>query len=119
MIRAYPELKQRYLELKEVSITAKISDVPHGTKRSDSTAEAALRQLSYTEQREFEAVNRSVEITRRMPTGDDRLKIIQLVLWQQTHTINGAAQQIPCSERTAREYHREFIYLVAREYGLI
>ncbi len=27
--------------------------------------------------------------------------------------------QIPCSDRTAREWHRDFIYLVAQKYGLI
>lgn len=119
MIRAYPELKMRYQELKEVSITAQISDMPHGTRISDSTAEAALRTLSVTEQKEYEAVDRAVHITERMRTGKERLDIIRLVLWEQTHTINGAAMVLHLSERTAREYHREFIYLCAREYGLV
>ena len=119
MIRAYPDLRARYRELKEVSITSQWSDTPHGTKVSDSTAEAALRQLSYTEQREYEAVDRAIRITERMKTGKDRIDVIRLVLWEQTHTVNGAAMMVHISERTAKAYHREFIYLVAQQYGLI
>lgn len=119
MIRAYPDLRARYRELKEVSITSQWSDTPHGTRISDSTAEAALRQLSYTEQKEYEAVDRAIRITERMKAGKERIEVVRLVLWEQTHTINGAAIQIHVSERTAWQYHREFIYLVAREYGLI
>ena len=118
MIRAYPELRMRYRELKEVSITSQWSDAPHGTKISDSTAEAALRQLTRTEQREYEAVEQAVRITEKMKTGKDRLAVIRLVLWEQTHTVNGAAMVTHISERTAKAYHREFIYLVAERYGL-
>lgn len=69
--------------------------------------------------REREAVERAVRQTMRLDNGQDRLRVVELVFWQQTHTLEGAAMMVPCSERTARRWHTEFIRLVAREYGLL
>ena len=44
--------------------------------------------------------------------------LIDLVLWKRTHTLQGAAMVVYVSERTAQEWHRQFIYLVAEKRGL-
>lgn len=93
--------------------------MPHGTGTSRTVENLAIRELPSTSQREYEAVRRAIECTEHYSNGLDRLLIIKLVLWDKTHTLEGAAMQIPCSVRTVKEWHREFIRLVASYYGLM
>lgn len=65
------------------------------------------------------AVQRAIDQTLELENGKERMQVIELVFFRQTHTLEGAAMMIPCSERTARRWHAEFIKLVAREYGLM
>lgn len=69
--------------------------------------------------RESCAVSEAVCETERLQDGDDRLKFIRLVFWDKTHTLEGAALAVNCSERTARRWHTDFIKCVARHYGLL
>ena len=69
--------------------------------------------------REKNAVKNAIDKTLKKDDGKDRIKVIELVLFKQTHTIDGAAQIVCCSERTARRWHTDFIRLVAKEYGLL
>lgn len=66
--------------------------------------------------REKEAVEAAIVSTERMPNGRDRLTLVGMVFWEQTHTLEGAALMIPCSERTARRWHTDFIKLVAKKF---
>lgn len=72
-----------------------------------------------TESREREAVCRAKEATCALADGKDRLRLVEMVFFKQTHTLDGAAQEIPCSLRTARRWHRDFIRQVAKEFGLL
>lgn len=72
-----------------------------------------------TEGREYNAVMRAVATTEGYCNGEDRLKIIKLVLWDDSHTVAGAALALPCHEDTASKWHAEFIKLVATNYGLM
>ena len=54
-----------------------------------------------------------------MQDGEERLKFIRLVFWDKTHTLEGAAMEVNCSDRTARRWHTDFIKCVARNYGLL
>jgi hypothetical protein len=49
----------------------------------------------------------------------ERLRLIDLVLWKRTHTLQGAAMAVYVSERTAQEWHRQFIRLVGQKRGLL
>lgn len=69
--------------------------------------------------RELAAVRQAVETTAEMSGGADRLKIVDMVFWQRTHTLAGAAVEIPCSYMTARRYHNDFIKKVAKNFGLM
>ena len=69
--------------------------------------------------REREAVQRAIDQTEPMVDGKERLQVIDLVFFRQTHTLEGAAVLIPCSERTARRWHTDFIKAVAKEFGLL
>lgn len=119
MIRRYPALKVELQELQGQSITPSYSGVTVQSGASRSTELTAIRELPTTKQREYEAVRRAIAATERMTASRDRLRVIDLVFWKQSHTLAGAALIIPCSSRTARRYHSDFIKLVAAMYGLL
>lgn len=119
VIRAYPTLRKEYEELHEQNITAKLSSIPGGGSVSRGTEDIAIRELPYTKQREFEAVRRAVEATRRLEGGDRRVMIIDLVYWKNSHTLAGAAMKAGYSYDRAKQLHRDFIITVAKHYGLL
>ena len=65
---------------------------------------------------ERRAVRLALEETERMTAGADRVKVAQLVLIKGSHTLAGAALQIPCSEHTTQRYHADFIRAVGRNF---
>ena len=119
MIRRYPALAEQYKDLHSPSMTANYSGMPGGGGDARGMESLAIRELPGTKQREFEAVRQAIEVTGRMSSGGQRLRIIRLVLLEGSHTLSGAALDIPISYRQAKTYQREFIYLVARYYGLL
>lgn len=119
MIRRYPQLKEEYADLHSQSVTPNYSGMPGGGGSGRTVEVIALRELPSTKQREYEAVRRAIAATERMKASRDRLKIIDLVFWKQSHTLDGAALTIPCHYNTAQRYHADFIILVASFYGLL
>lgn len=119
VIRAYPELKSKYDDLHKQSITANISGIPGGGGASRTVENIAIRELPKKEQEEFEAVRKTVEVTERLRTGADRLKIISLVFWKQSHTLHGAAMKTHIGYDMAIGYHGDFIMVVAYFMGMI
>lgn len=119
MIRRYPALKEEYADLHRQKVTPSYGGMPGGGGASRAVEDISLRELPATRQREYEAVKRAVEATERMTAGRDRMKVVDSVFWKRSHTLEGAALTIPCSYRTARRYHSEFIMLVATMYGLL
>ena len=119
MIRRYPELRRRYGALREGRLTADYSGMPRGGGDGRAVEGLAIRELPSTSQREYEAVRRAVETTEHYRNGQERLKVIELVLWKKTHNLQGAALQIPCHVDTAKVWHGDFIRLVASYYGLM
>ena len=119
MIRRYPALKKEYDSLHTPSLAVNLTGMPsgHGLP-SNPVEQTVLRDLPPTKQKEFEAVQEAIKATLRMYGGAERLKLIDLVFWQRSHTIDGAAMAINISERTARRWHTTFIYLTAEKYGL-
>lgn len=113
VIRAYPALAKEYRELHEQSITANASGMPGGSDVSRGTETVALRELPKQKQREYDAVRKAVLVTRQMRTGPERMKLIDMVFWKQSHTLQGAAMAINISYDTAINYHGDFIMLSA------
>lgn len=112
-------MQAAYHDLHIQSSTANYSGEPRGAGASRTTETIAIRELPNTQQREYEAVCRAVKTTERMNGGRDRIKLIDMVFWKRSHTLQGAALAIPCSYRTARRWHTEFIILAASLYGLL
>ena len=107
IIRAYPGLKKEYEAIHEQSVTAR------------GTENIAIRELPYTKQREYEAVRRAVEYTKHFRNGKERLEIINLMYWKNSHTLAGAGLQVGYGYDRARQIHQEFVVAVATYYGLM
>lgn len=119
VIRDYPGLKKEYEALHEQSVTANVSGMPGGGEVSRGTESIAIRELPYTKQREYEAVRRAVEYTKHFKNGEERLKIIDLMYWKNSHTLAGAGQKVGYGYDRARQIHQEFVVAVATYYGLM
>ena len=119
MIRRYPQLREEYDALHSQSVTANYSGMPRGGGGGRVIESLTVRELPSTKQREYEAVRQAIAKTERYSNGRSRLAIIRMVLWDRQYTLEGAAIQIPCSVRHAKEWHGEFIRLVASYYGLM
>lgn len=65
---------------------------------------------------EYAAVAAAIAETERMPAGADRLRVADMVLLKESHTLAGAALNIPCSEHTAQRYHADFIRAVGKHF---
>ena len=65
---------------------------------------------------EYAAVAAAIAETERRKGGADRLKIARMVLLEGSHTLEGAALTVPCSERTAQRYHADFLRAVGRHF---
>lgn len=112
IIRAYPELKLRERELEEVAVTPRYSAEPGSSEASRTTEAVALRSLPPGDQRALDAVSNAIQTTMRYRNGDLRVRIIDLVYWKQTHTLEGAALAVHVSPQTAQEWNSAFIELV-------
>lgn len=119
IIREYPAHYEQLQGMQSTSTTASISGMPRSPNVSRQTEQAAMRQLPQVEQKECDAVKRAIEATERYKNGRERLYVIDLVFWKRTHTLEGAALMVPCSYKTARAWHGEFIRMVASCYGLM
>lgn len=76
-------------------------------------------ELSGVELREHEAVKKAVDETMKMDGGANRLKVISMVHWERTRTLEGAALSIPCDRATAARWQRRFFEEVARNRDLL
>lgn len=115
MIRRYPELCARQEELRKTSLSPDLSGMPHGHgKISDPVADAALRELPEINRREMEAVRKAIEETKRLDTGEERLRMIRLVFGDRTHTLEGAAIKLHRCHRTLVQWNGDFIRCVAK-----
>lgn len=87
---------------------------------SSPVERCVIHDLPPNLQRRFDAVDNAIIRTKAIFPHDykPRLKIIDLVYFQGTHTIAGAALKVGCHENTAGKYSADFIRLVAEELDL-
>lgn len=119
MIRRYPDLCLKEAALHDTAITANISGMPGGGKRTDKTADAALRTLPEVNRRELEAVRAAVNETKTQDSGNLRLELVKLYYWKRSRTLFGAAEDVHVSRSTAKRWNTEFVKLVAKNFGLL
>lgn len=86
----------------------------------DAVENCPICNLPTTRQREFESIRRAVSMIQNAPqTGAIRLQLIDLTFWTKSHNLYEAAEAVGIPYNVARQYQAEFIYLVAKHYGLL
>lgn len=63
------------------------------------------------------AIKKSLEETKKLPNGEERLKAIDVVLIKKTKTAEGAALDMHYSWRTVQNWITSFVNLVGRNAG--
>lgn len=120
IIRAYPAHCSELKALRAQTITARYGASTGGSSDTQRTAESvALRELLPEDMREYRAVEAALLTTRRnCATAAERTRLISMVFFEQTHTLQGAALALNVSYGTAKNWHNDFIKLTAKKYGL-
>lgn len=119
VMRDYYAYRKIDREAHSQRVTAQYNKGRGGGGVSRTTEQAALRSgLTRQQQRELEAVERAVKTTRRGPDGKLRLKVVEMVYFRDTHTIEGAAQQVHVSYSTAWRWVDYFVRTVGKNLGL-
>jgi hypothetical protein len=119
-IKAYPTLQSKLKALQQQSITTTttldIAATSNGTGRP--AERAALQQLPPREQDILDAVEAAISETMHLPDGAERLKIIDMLLWKQSYTIDGIALECHLSPRSISRRLSAFVVLVGKKMGL-
>lgn len=69
--------------------------------------------------KERAAVEKTIEETKALSDGMERLRLINLVFWKQSRTLDGACMACCISERTGRRWHTDFIRRVCKNLDLV
>lgn len=117
IVRSYPELRAAEADLHQQRVTATYDGMPHGSGSGRGLEEIVTRTLPACKQRELDAVNTAIDITKKLPSGQDRLRMIDLVYWRGSHTLDGAAYKIHVHTQTAKNWNGDFIRAVGRAMG--
>jgi hypothetical protein len=117
VLRNYPELYSRREQLRQQSVTAGYSGMSGGGGNSRKTETAALRQLSPREESDLEAVLKTIRTAERWIEGKTTLRIIEMVDWRRTHTIQGAEEALYLGEDTGKDLRSRFINELAKNMG--
>jgi hypothetical protein len=119
MIVLYPERVQAQNEKQSQKLTASYEAMPRSGEKTRVTEKTAMRSTGGTVGREMEAVRLALEEVSKLPDGEDRLKMIDLLYWQQSVDFEGAGQRLHVSSSTIQRWSRRFVYSVARNFGLL
>lgn len=115
IIRQYPRLKKELETPLEPVITPNYGGTGGGSGGISRPVEkAVIHDLSPKEQKWFDAVDEAIRQTMEKPGGNDIMRLLEKVHFDRTHTIAGAAMEIPVSEVQAKRWHGDFIRLVAK-----
>ena len=115
-IRDYPDKREELAIMR----SAKPSDgMPRSKEPTRTTENAALTGFQGWRGVEYNGVYEAIEETKRQMNGNTILRIIDLVFWRQSHTLQGAAAEAHVAYDTAAKYHGDFIRLVAKKMGLL
>ena len=119
MVRRYPGLRKEYNEIIEQSVVPGYSPAPGGGGDPRKAESAALRELPRPYQQELESVESAVRHTKAFKDGSERIQLIDLIYWRQTHTLSGASLKCNVDYSTGKRWHNDFIRCVGAFHGLL
>ena len=112
-LRAYPKAKRKQSETGEMQITPVYggSAVQHSATRT--TENVALRvKLTPHEENIISAVEFMLRMQQAYPNAEERFKMIRLVYFQRSHTLEGAAMEVHYSDRAVKRWNAEILTAV-------
>lgn len=118
-IRAYPGRRRRLDELRRTAMTPRYGPSGGTGGINDPTGAAVSRTLPPQQQRELEAVEAALAQTGRLPNGAQRLKLIELYYFRQSHRLIGAGEAVGYREAQAKRINGDFVRLVGRNLGYV
>lgn len=113
---------QQIKEYLQVSIASGGSPVVSGkiSKPVEAAVERKMMQSRYLYlQQAVNAVENAMETVLQKPQGDLTIKLFNMVYYDKSYTLCGAAQALNLTERTARRYNWFFLKMVAESMGFI
>ena len=118
-LKAYPGLIAKKDDIQRQNIIARYSAEPSGVGASRSTEDIALRDLPPAEAALVDAISSALDEASHRRDGEYIVRLIDLVYFRQTHTIQGAATALHMTEKTARRKHGDFITTTAKKLGYL
>lgn len=120
IIKEYPELQKEINTPLQQRTTVRMDIIKTKGDIQNPTRDCVIHNLPDDKQKRYEAVHNAIIKTevRHPGDSDSRLKVIDLVYFKKTHTIQGAALKIGCHENTAGRWQAEFIRTVKDELNL-
>ncbi len=119
VVRLYPRLVEQLEEKRAAAMSLTAAGGAGGASLPGKPTErAALVTLGEQEQRWLEAVAGAIRDTKALSDGAERLRLIDLLFWRRTHTMQGAALKLHISYRTARRRRWDFLRLVEEKLNL-
>ena len=113
VIRRYPAYQAELRRIRSSSVTTQYSKGGGRGGSGRKTEQTALRSLQPRDQERYDAVERALRKTRRLPDGALRCRMIELTYFTGRLNMQGAALALHTSYRTTLRWHRDFVYLVA------
>lgn len=109
-LRAYPRIQRRQ---KEARITPDYGGVvvQHGASRTTENI-ALSSNLTDVEQNIVSAVDFALSMQGRCYNAEQRLKMVQMVYFQRTHTLQGAAMVVGYNVNTIKSWNSELLSAV-------
>lgn len=74
--------------------------------------------LNRCERKEYDAVEAANKEITRKRNGTDILRLVDMVFWKKTHTLEGSAMALYISYETAKNWHSMYIKTVAKNLGI-
>ena len=116
VIRKYPMYKAELRELRSQKITPGYSKAGGRGTTHRKTEAVALRQLKPGDQVRYDAVERAISITKALPDGKWRYKLIEQYYFNKHMArLSDIAFSCNVGEATAWRWHADFVRLVAEQ----
>jgi len=112
-LRDYRRIKKKQTDLTSVSVISSYSGMPSGHKTSRTTENIALQSvLDPREERIIFAVERMIEMQSCYYNKNERIKFVEMVYLDHTHTMEGAAIVCNYSKETLKKWAIEILSAV-------
>ena len=118
VIRDYPALKARKRELQEQSLGVSYGEkIPGSPGISRVTENLALREMAHIDEARLEVMEQALAEIKALPDGNTVVRIVELIDWKRTHTVEGVALMMHFSARMVLKKREKLIKLVAKKCG--